>query len=70
MLSLAIALLQQGKSIDLTNSIAIHAAKISYEVKIPKADSIILSTARQDDAMIWTQDEDSEGIEGIKDIKK
>jgi predicted nucleic acid-binding protein len=34
------------------------------------ADSIILATARQYEATIWTQDEDFEGIENVKYIKK
>jgi predicted nucleic acid-binding protein len=67
---LAIAIMQQGKVIELNNSIAINAAKISYDQKLPMADSIILSTARQFGAMIWTQDDDFEGLEGVKYIKK
>jgi predicted nucleic acid-binding protein len=67
---LSIAIMQQGNIVDLTNSIAINAAKISFELKVPMADSIILATARQFEATIWTQDEDFEGIENVKYIKK
>jgi predicted nucleic acid-binding protein len=67
---LSIAIMQQGNIVDLTNSIAINAAKISFELKVPMADSIILATARQYEATIWTQDEDFEGIENVKYIKK
>ena len=66
----AIAIMQQGTIIELTNSIAINAAKISVENKLPMADSIILTTARQYDATLWTQDEDFEKIVGVKYIKK
>ena len=66
----AIAIMQQGSLIELTNSIAINAAKISIEYKLPMADSIILTTARQYDATLWTQDKDFENIEGVKFVKK
>jgi predicted nucleic acid-binding protein len=67
---LSIAIMQQGNIVDLTNSIAIDAAKISFELKVPMADSIILATARQYEATIWTQDDDFEGIENVRYIKK
>ena len=66
----AIAIMQQGSLIELTNSIAINAAKLSIEYKLPMADSIILTTARECDAVLWTQDDDFREIEGVKYIKK
>ena len=66
----AIAIMQQGNIVELTNSIAINAAKLSIEYKLPMADSIILTTARECDAVLWTQDEDFREIEGVKYIKK
>jgi predicted nucleic acid-binding protein len=66
----AIAIMQQGSIVELTNSIAINAAKLSIEYKLPMADSIILTTARECDAVLWTQDDDFNEIEGVKYIKK
>ena len=66
----AIAIMQQGSIVELTNSIAINAAKLSIENKLPMADSIILTTARECDAVLWTQDDDFREIEGVKYIKK
>jgi predicted nucleic acid-binding protein len=66
----AIALMQEGKLIDLTSTIALHAAKLSLELKIPMADSVILATAREYNAVLWTQDSDFEGIEGVRFIAK
>jgi len=66
----AIAIMQQGSIVELTNSIAINAAKLSLEHKLPMADSIILTTARECDAVLWTQDDDFREIEGVKYIKK
>lgn len=54
----AIALMQQGRVIDLTADIAMSGASISHQHKIPMADSIILATAKKYNAEIWTQDED------------
>jgi predicted nucleic acid-binding protein len=51
-------------------TVALSAAKISIELKLPMADSIILATARVHEAVVWTQDEDFDGIEGVQYIKK
>jgi len=53
----AIAHMQQGKVIDLDQEIALSAARVSFENKIPMADSIIYSTAIKYNATLWTQDE-------------
>jgi len=65
-----VGLMQQAKVIDVTPSIAIQAAKFSYEFKIPMADSIIYTTARMNDSDIWTQDIDFKGLDGVKYNKK
>jgi predicted nucleic acid-binding protein len=66
----AVALMQEGKLIDLTGTIALHSAKLSLELKIPMADSVMLATAREYAAVLWTQDSDFEGIEGVRFIAK
>lgn len=65
----AIAFMQSGEIIDLSSTIALHAAKLSHELKIPMADSIMLATAREFNATLWTQDSDFFGINGVKYIK-
>jgi len=62
----AIAFMQSGKIIDLSSPIALHAARISDDLKIPMADSIMLATAREYDAILWTQDSDFEGLDGVE----
>ena len=62
----AIASMKQGTEVDLTSNIAILAAKISFELKIPMADSIILATAQSYQAIVWTQDSDFKDIPGVK----
>ena len=66
----AIALMKQGKVVDLTAEIAFEAAKISYDNKIPMADSIVLATAWNWEATIWTQDSDFEKFRGVKYFPK
>jgi toxin FitB len=66
----AIALMQQSKVMDVTDSISILAAKLSTKFKIPMADSIIYATAKIYDAIIWTQDSDFKDLEGVKYFKK
>ena len=60
-----IAFMQLGKVIDLSSPTALHAAKISADLKIPMADSIMLASARELDALLWTQDAD---FKGLKDL--
>ncbi|RKX68370.1 MAG: VapC toxin family PIN domain ribonuclease, partial [Spirochaetes bacterium] len=46
------------------------AAGISYEMKIPMADSLILATAKSMNAILWTQDSDFIGITDVRYSKK
>lgn len=62
----AAALMRQGCVIALDGSLAMAAAKLSVDLALPMADSIILATAREFGATLWTQDADFEGIEGIQ----
>lgn len=62
----AVALMQQGTVAELNSNIALLAAKLSVKHKLPMADAIILATARDYDAVIWTQDADFKGMKGVK----
>ena len=61
----SIAHMQQGKVIDLDQEIALSAARVSFENKIPMADSIIYFTAIKYNATLWTQDEHFQNLNGI-----
>jgi len=65
-----VAMMQRGRVVELGAELALEAAKVSRENKIPMADSIILATAREHGAILWTQDSDFEGIEGVRYIEK
>jgi len=58
----AVALMQQSTVVDVTAPISMEAAKISAEMKLHMADSLILATARAYDATVWTQDSDLDGL--------
>ncbi len=62
----AVALMQQGSTVDLTASLAIRATHLDIRERLPLADSVILATARAYDATLWTQDADFEGMEGVQ----
>lgn len=66
----AVAIMYDGKVVDLDREIALIAADFSFELKLPMADSIILATARAHGATLWTQDEYFKDIDGVKYIEK
>ncbi len=66
----AAATMQQAIVIDLGVTVALEAARLSQHLKLPMADSIMLATARLYEAVLWTQDMDFKGIEGVQYIDK
>ena len=67
---LAVGLMSHGREIVLERKIAIDAAHISRELRLPMADSIILATAHAYNATLWTQDAHFKDLEGVKYIEK
>jgi len=66
----AIAVLVQGQVVALDATLALSAAKISAELGLPMADSVILATARAYNALLWTQDAHFKDIEGVQYVEK
>lgn len=66
----AAALLHQGQVVDLDGGLALSAAQLGVAHKLPLADSIILATAKQFGATIWTMDGDFEGLPNVRYIAK
>jgi predicted nucleic acid-binding protein len=62
----AAAAMHQGLILPLDASIALRAARISSDLKLPLADSVILATARTYLGVIWTQDAHFKGFEGVR----
>jgi predicted nucleic acid-binding protein len=66
----AVVAMQKGEVVDLNTSLALSAARLSLEHQLPMADSIILATAQEFKATIWTQDVDFKDISKVKYFPK
>ncbi|MCL4744038.1 MAG: type II toxin-antitoxin system VapC family toxin [Burkholderiaceae bacterium] len=66
----AVAHMRQGKVVTLDADIALAAAHLGIEHKLPLADSVILATARRYAATLWTQDADFNGIAGVRFVAR
>jgi toxin FitB len=62
----AVAVMQQGTVVDFDAPLALTAARLSIEHRLPMAYSVILATARSHAAVLWTQDADFKGIPGVE----
>ena len=65
----AVAVMLQGTVVDLDMDLALSAAKLAIELKLPMADSVMLATARHHGAILWTQDAHFDAIQGVQYIK-
>lgn len=65
-----IAVMQQAEVKDINSQISLFAARLSYENKLPMADSLILATARANKAILWTQDSDFKDFSDVQYIEK
>ena len=61
-----IAVMLQGRVVELTATLAIDAARLSLDIGLAMADAIILATARAEDAVLWPQDSHFKGLENVE----
>ena len=66
----AIGLLYTGQMLALNDELALQAAQLSLQYKLPMADSVILASAYTQNATLWTQDEHFKDLPGVKYIEK
>jgi toxin FitB len=66
----AVALMQQGQVVDLDVTLALTAAKAGVEHKLPLADSIVYATGLVIEGVVWTQDEDFDGLPDVRFFAK
>ena len=66
----AAAAMHLGFMVPLDASLALKAARISSDLGLPLADSVILATARTYAGVIWTQDKHFKGLEGVRYLEK
>jgi len=62
----AVALMQQGQVVDLDAALALSAAKLGVEHKLPLADSVVYATTLLLGGILWTQDEDFKGLADVE----
>jgi predicted nucleic acid-binding protein len=66
----AVAVMEQGRVVDLDRATALAAARLAIEHGIAMADSIMLATAQRHGATLWTQDADFNGLPGTRFFAK
>ena len=66
----AVGVMSLGQLIELDRQLALNAARISLDLKLALADSIILATARAAGATLWTQDEHFKELEDVRYVAK
>ena len=66
----AAAMMRQGRVVPLDDALALEAARLSVERRLPMADSIILATARAHRATLWTQDADFKDLQDVRYFTK
>jgi toxin FitB len=60
----------QGAVVDLDATLALAAARLGIERKLPLADSVVYATAQRTGAILWTQDADFTGLPDVRYIPK
>jgi predicted nucleic acid-binding protein len=64
------AIMRQGKVVELDGRLALESARLSVELGLPMADSIVYATARSLGATLWTQDADFADLPGVRYLPK
>ena len=62
----AVVHMEQGRVIALDEELGINAAYLGSALKLPLADSVIYATAQKHAALLWTQDADFKGLQGVQ----
>jgi len=66
----AVAAMQKTRVVPLNDELALIAADLSIEYKLPMADAIVLATAQMYEAEVVTSDSDFDGVPGVTYIPK
>ena len=66
----AVAVMHQGRLVELSGALALAAARVSAESGLPMADSIMLASAHACGATLWTQDADFEHVPGVRYVPR
>lgn len=66
----AIAQLKQGRVVNVDETVALYAGKLSIDHKLPMADAFIYAIALLNKAVVYTQDAHFEGLPSVKYFAK
>jgi len=66
----AVAVMQRGQVVDLDAAMAMAAAQLSHALRLPMADSVILATARQAQARLYSMDADFQGLPDVQLVQR
>ena len=66
----AVAVMEQGKVVDLDRATAIAAARLSLDHGIAMTNGIMVATAQRHGAILWTQDPEFERMAGTRFFAK
>ncbi|HEX5136865.1 MAG TPA: type II toxin-antitoxin system VapC family toxin [Planctomycetota bacterium] len=66
----AVAVMHQGRIVDLDAPLAFAAARLSLLERLPLADSVMLATARAHKAALWSQDAGFKGMRGVRFVAR
>ena len=62
----AVALMHQGRLLALSPETVLATARLGVAHRLPLADSIMLASAREHGATLWTQDADFRDLPGVR----
>jgi len=62
----SVGFMLKGAVVEHDASLAVIAGRLGHDHGLPLADSIVYATARIRDAVVWTQDADFEGLDGVR----
>jgi predicted nucleic acid-binding protein len=66
----SIVQMRLGQVIDIDADLALEAARAGMNHRLALADSLILATARRFEAVLWTQDADFDGLNGVRYVPR
>ena len=62
----AFAQMQPGRGLELNENVALKGASIGLKYKLAMADSFIYAMGQIEEAIVWTQDRDFQGLPGVQ----
>lgn len=62
----SVAQMQHGRVVELSSTLAIRAASMGIQHRLPLADSVVYATAVECGGVVWTQDADFERLPDVR----